>query len=173
MSFKENIELIETLKINEENENDMNSTELTFSKGLFIKPTKNVSGRTEDVTDMLLVATDKSGKVGWTPITDIEYGSQQGYSDGNNDIANLTETRGLIEFSTFTPIDPDNSKLFTINHPDINENTLLFITPIENSGNVQWDYYKHSTDGTLTLKCTVLGRSSVVGPLFIHYFIIN
>lgn len=169
--YKENIDIQETLKIDENNENSMDADDQTTSKGLFIKPSQNVPGRTEDVTDMVLVANDSLGKVVWTPVEDVPFGSSEGYASVDGGTATVDQPRGLIEWD-INVSGGGGTDTFTLNYSDITTNSLIFLTINNDIANYLTMYSFPPSSGIVTIKVFNESIGAFFGRVDLNYFII-
>jgi len=65
----ENIQILTSTLVQEENDSGIYANELTASRGLFLTPSLGVSGRPSDITGYHLVAENELGKLKWDQVT--------------------------------------------------------------------------------------------------------
>jgi len=128
----ENIDIVSSLSLNENNNASENATQETPQRGLFLTPS-SIDGRVEDVTGMVVVAKTNQGKLGFLPTDELEgYIRPKGEAlqDDISDPIILNARTGTIQIANLTLVPYDGDSII-LSNSFIDVGSLIFITTVD------------------------------------------
>ncbi len=125
----DNVQVITSVKINEENNSGTFANVHTPQRGLFIKPSEDVPGRPVDITGYHLVSSNENGKLEWKKVCVNDVGPKESVVQKGT-INNLVTIHGRsckIVTQKIDNLGVNEKEKFTVHNIHVSKDTLVLL----------------------------------------------